>query len=81
MQTLPHFTVPYFVIRSLSRSEAQDDFILIQTVILSKCKLYSIRFRNSLNKLYPLGLVLGEIYCRLNRMFTRSFLFINTAIN
>ena len=41
-----HFTVLSLVIRSLSRSEAQDDFIQIQTFQLFKDKLCSVIIAN-----------------------------------
>ena len=37
--SLVHFTVMYLVAKPLNRSEAEGDLVMIQTLLLLKCKL------------------------------------------
>ena len=40
IMSIAHFTVPWWVIRPLNRSEARVDFVMIQTMLLLKCNLF-----------------------------------------
>ena len=37
--TIDHFTVVYLVAKPLNRNEAKGDLVMIQTLLLFKCKL------------------------------------------
>ena len=81
---ISHFTVLFLLIRSLSRSEAQDDFVMIQTFPLPKCHLHSVIMLTSFWTLSiiishwassrrKLSSIMLQFDCRPNRLFTKSY--------